>query len=202
MKRSALIVTILALTASTVLADPIMFYNGLGYNSTVKVYAPGLLANNLTVNAGQMKITYNQDNFLAYCVDLNQYAGNGAAAPVSVATLNHGAEIAYLFDTYANSVDSNVKAAALAVSIWEVLTETGDTFDVLHGDFRISNNASVATAAGLMLSTVPVSYTPTGWPTVLHGDCVQDMLIATVVPEPATLSVLALGGLCLLRRRR
>jgi len=183
-----------------------MTYNGMGLKDTVKVHAPGHLADNLTVHAGQLHVTYLGEDYDAFCVDIDQYVGTSEVDEWTVYDLpQNGDLIAFLFETYADGVATGVEAAALQVAIWEVLSETDDSFfDLTSGNFQILNNAPVVALATTYLATVPGSYTPIIEPVVLHSETKQDVIISGgQVPEPASLSVLSLGAvLSLIRRRR
>jgi hypothetical protein len=205
-KKTKNALTLLALSAlATLLCAPaqadFMNYNGMGLSEVVRLHAAGTLANNLSVYAGQNRLTFAGNDVLGYCVDINQYSGSGNVTVDSVASLPHGNDIAYLLNTYAPAVATNHDAAVLAVAIWEVLSETSSTFSATSGYFSISDNASVAADANTMLAAIPANYQPSVWPAVLHSDSIQDMAILTYAPEPASLALLAVGGLAMMRKK-
>ena len=197
-----------------------MRYKGLGLSAKVKIHAPGTLADNRHVKVGQMKLNYQKTNYLGYCVDLNHYAGSCYVSERPVESLNNGNLVAYLFETYSEtvlplpvslhdklpkkSVVGNIQAAALQCAIWEVINETSADFSLSHGDFGISQNYVVRTMGNHMLDSMSNTYNPENVLLVLHNDCKQDMLIGTnvPVPEPVTASVLMVGGILLLVRRK
>ncbi len=207
MKHKALVVTVAVLALSVVpsaaLAD-IMTYRGVGLNEHVKIHADGLLADELTVRAGQYLVTYKDVDYDAYCVDIDHYAGSGEVEEWEISQLNNGYLVAYLFENHSDDVVTDLDAAALGVAIWEVIyEETGNEFNVDNGYFSITNNDDVAAAANELLAALPDTHTPQWDLTVLHSECKQDMLIgANPIPEPATLVLLGLGGIGVLIRRR
>lgn len=193
---------LIASLAPIVHAD-FMTDNGMGLNETVRLHAAGTLADNLSVYAGQNKINFQGHDFLGYCVDITQYAGSADVTVNSVANLPHGSAIAYLLNTYAANVATNHDAAVLAVSIWEVLSETTTSFNVSGGYFTVTDNPGVVADANVMLAGIPTNYQPANWPSVLHSDCVQDMAVLTYgTPEPATIGLLSLGAVGMLWRTR
>jgi len=206
-KSSILIVAMLSvmlLQVATVYADDIhyfMDYKGMGLKSSVKLYYKPAGLYGYTTSAGQMKIEYQDQDYLGYCVDLYHYAGDCWVTEKDPASaLRNGDLAAYLFETYAREVDTGLKAAALQVAVWEVISEkSSNDFDADGGLFRITKNDAVAGAANALLAGLPDYHVPDASTIVLECGCKQDMMI----PEPGTLALLAAGGvLSLLRRRR
>ncbi|MCE5278981.1 MAG: PEP-CTERM sorting domain-containing protein [Planctomycetaceae bacterium] len=193
----AAVISLIGMQAS---AD-VMTYNGQALNSQVKINCVGTLANSLTTGAGQMKINYQGEDVLGYCVDLNHYAGTTEVTERSASTLANGWMVAYLFNTYAPAVVTGIDASALQSALWEVINETGSVFDVTAGHFFISNNAAVATAANNLLATIPASYSPSVWPIVLDSLTKQDIIIEGRIPEPATIGMMVLGSMGVFMRR-
>lgn len=191
--------------ACTTIPSPVlgsyMAYNGMGLNSQVRIHASGLLADNLKVAAGQLKVTHENTDHLAYCVDLDHYVKSADVTPEPMSFVNNGEKVAWLYETYAQSVTTGMEAAALSVAIWEVIYETDATFDAGTGYFTISENQGVLDGANDLLASlgsIPGSYTPSNGTMVLHNDQVQDV----VVPEPTTLGLLGAGAVCFFAKRR
>jgi len=191
-----------AVCACTAITSPVlgsyMTYNGLGFNSQVRIHASGLLADNLKVPAGQLKVAYENMDYLAYCVDLNHYAGSAEVSLTNINTINNGDLVAWLYDTYADGVTNGIDAAALGVALWEVIYETDAAFHAGEGFFSVSENQDVLTKANVLLGSVPSSYTPSNGMMLLHSNQVQDV----VIPEPTTLGLLGVGAVGFLVKHR
>jgi hypothetical protein len=206
MTRTTLVVlAVLALGVSFANANTIN-YDGVGLHGIVTVHAPGSLIDNLTVYAGQMLYTYGTQQYSMYCVDINHWAGTTQVEIEPASALPNGFLAAYLYDTYATSVDTNLEAAALASALWEVLNETGPTFDLTSGGFMIAGNDEVAGTANGLLANLPTSYFRQGGPEFLHStEGKQSMLVdlpGVSVPEPMSMGLLSAGALVGLVRRR
>lgn len=200
-RKSAIVVAmVLSCMVGAVSADT-MTYNGMGLKSDVHLYAPGI--NNLHTYAGQMLVEYGGQNHIGYCVDIYHSVGTMEATELTLSSLHNGDMVAFLFETYANTVSTGIEAAALQVAIWEVINEDDvNGFNAEIDDLYITGNLAVLEAANILLASLPTNgYTPTNDFMVLHNDGKQDILI--MVPEPGTMVMLCLGGVySLIRRRR
>jgi len=208
LNRTIVAALLLSFPALPVFAD-VMDFKGTGLTGAVTLHASGTLADGQRVLVGQYLYGYQGNDYHAYCVDIDAWAGDSqaTAVPLTGSSLNNRDLVGYLFETFARSVSTDTAAAGLGVAIWEVMYESvSNAPDPLAGEFSISGNAAVATAAAGYLATLPPSgsYTPDPLTTVLVSACKQDMLmdLGAPIPEPASLSVLALGAGLLLRRRR
>ncbi len=184
---------------ASVASASLVTYHGMGLKDTVKIHADGVMADGMTVYAGQMLITYEGVDYEAYCADLDHYAGSSEAIEVNVYDLVNGDDLAYLCETFIEDVSTNLEAAALQVAIWELLVEDTGTFDATGGYFSISNNPDVASEANVLLAAVPDSFQGEARVTILDSADKQDFLI---IPEAGTLILLAAFVPVLFGRRR
>lgn len=193
----------LLLAASAAPAD-MMTFDGVALSRNVQIHCPGLLSDGVTVRAGKYNVTYQQTPFEVFCVDANHWAGDTEVTEVGIDSLRNGDLVACLYETHASAADTHTRAAALSVAIWEVLYENEDDFNAGSGHFHVTGNGDVVLAANDMLAGLPDFYQPTMNLVILHSEEKQDMIIGTLgeVPEPATLTILALGGLLTLFRQR
>jgi|GEM_PF-1689720 len=212
-KRTFTIAAVFAATFSTIQiaqAD-MMYYHGQIHTKYVDVRAKNSLAGrNFCTSAGQMKIEYQDVDYLGQCVDVFQYSGSSEVTEAPYTILRNGDEIAYLFEMNFRNITTREQAAGLQVAIWELLYENDDTldFNLDSGNFRITTDCVIDDANGMldhMRAHMPDNYSPLMQLLVLQSPCKQDILIGRpgpVVPEPASAVLLAVGGLLVLKRRR
>lgn len=201
--RLTLTAAVISMVAGVVSAD-MMTYDGAGMVDSVRLHVAGSPANNRMVDVGQMLVTYQDVQYVGYCVDVYQWAGSADMTERSVDSLHNGQWVSYLFDTYAGQVSSGEEAAALQVAIWEVINENSKHFDVGKGSFHIRQNDDVERLANRMLDGLPKSYDGSLGNIVLYSRGAQDVLIyrAEITPEPSAMALLGLGAAGLMYRRR
>jgi MYXO-CTERM domain-containing protein len=190
-----------------------MTYEGQGHRREATLFHPDLPSGGIHVSAGEFFFTYKGEEITTYCADILQWVGSADVAEQNVNTLNNGPRndgemAAFLYLNYADTVATDDQAAALQMAIWEVVSESdANPYDVLAGDLRVSARSAAVDLANTMLGDLPDHFAVPSCVKVLQTDLHQDMLscepgTGTDVPEPAALSVLGLGGLVLLRKRR
>lgn len=180
-----------------------MEYDGLGRKQAVRVTVEGTGVDYDNVYAGELRVSYLGQDYRAYCVDIFQHVGSDEVSELSILDLDNGRSVAWLFDTYASQVDSDLEAAALGLSIWEVLYEDEGAWDLTTGGFWADRNSSAINLANDWLALVDTEYDPLVAPTVLQSPDKQDVLIDRDYPvaEPASMAMVCLAGALLLRRR-
>ena len=164
-------------------------------------------------------------HFDAYCVDLNHYLQGAQDTTIASAraSLKNGAQIAYLYNTFAPFVGADtVKGAALQLSIWETeydynaaSTAANKGLDFGSGSFQFLNttdptlNTAVMNQAKSDISSLLQYGTNyAGDVTYLgathNGNTGQSLIGPASVPEPGavSLAVSSLIGLSVFAKRR
>lgn len=183
-----------ASTANATLID----YNGMGFKSSINYKLDG---DPKSVKAGQLLIDFDGKDEIAYCVDLRHtIKSEWQATFVNVDFINGGKAAAFLFDTFAAAVDSNLKAAALQVAIWEVV-EDYSSINLGSGNFKLTTTGSIATLAQSYLSVIPANLSNYNTDAYIIKSGSNPRSQHLIVPEPGTL-IAILAGLPLVFRRR
>jgi len=182
-------VTTLNLQASSYANGNLAYY----FNGNTSGYVGQI---NATVTSGAL---FPGNNTFApmYCVLLGSdiYPGNNLfnVSPTNtIWTVGNGMDFqgkwaAYLYNTFAPTVNSATKGAALQIALWEVVYDgqSGYGYDLNAGQFRFSSNAAILSQATSYLNTQGLSVAG-------YYDDTQD-LIGPVVPEPGSLLLLGMG---------
>lgn len=201
-------VAALALFASQARAVTVNFLGHTANSRQVNFSHFGDVRNN--EYAGEMNITVDGQPFIAYCVDLDNDAPNSWQASIMpVNVINGGKAIGWLYDNFASTVTTPNQGAALQLAIWEVLDDSPGVLDVNLNNFKFLGSTpggqfnNIRNLAINYLSALPA-------PAVLAAYVPQSVIVFStqvntaqhmIIPEPSSLSALALGALILIRRR-
>ncbi len=179
----------------------------------IKVHTPGVGYDG-RVKAGMFHLTADQGigDFLAFCVDLAQFLGNPQQAELAP-TLFTGTirdnmaklfDVALAGDTMAGAIDTSLEAAGLQVALWEVLYDTGSSFDLTSGGFYVSENNAVKAQAESYLAGIATASADKYALTFYKSEYNQDLVTVAPVPLPAAGFLLAFGiaGLGFAGRRK
>jgi len=192
-----------------------VIYDGLGYYDILESEHYGNSVSKTPV--GEIMIEVNGVPFIAWCVDRPHSTGSGVFSLDPVTTIHRWREISYLYDRYAEGIDSNAAAAAFQAAMWECLYEASDqplSLDGPGGMYWLDNTShrpgmdliiGLGNAMLASLAHMPDDYASPAELFVLRSPIHQDLLIATFgtpVPEPLTMTLLTLGGTGLLLRKR
>lgn len=145
-------------------------------------------------------------NFEAYCVDALHAPQIGTPYTTTItqlpnAGLPNSGRIAFLYQQFASTVNSQDTGAGLQLAIWDVLMDNGDGLGA--GFFRASTVASTVTQTNTYLTASVGQTGSASWYKGPSGpNQPQDLVGANPVPEPATLATLGIAAAALIRRRR
>lgn len=160
------------------------------------------------VYAGEMNGKLNGNSFQTFCADIFQtFPGWGSAnvandyALVSGATKfgSRASDVNKLFTNWYGSANTQAGSTAFQLALWEVIYESGSTYDVGNGTFTAKSSpngsatAAIYTDANNMLSnlgTLGSVYTQVD---VYSSATKQDFTTISTVPEPEAYA-LALAG--------
>lgn len=190
-----------------------IFGNGL---SAVVQYDDDTIGSGVT-GAGLFHLTGTPGlgEFVAFCVELTQQLNNpqdynvnpGLFSAAKVADISKLFGSALMGGTMENVFDTAAEAAGFQIALWEVVYETGSSYDMAAGSFKASgfgsntalndavNDKAAEYLGGMANASMPQLL-------FLENDEYQD--IVTVVPLPAAGFLLAFGiaGLGLAGRRK
>ncbi|MFZ4508631.1 MAG: PEP-CTERM sorting domain-containing protein [Fimbriimonas sp.] len=180
-----------------------------GKFSTARVNANG---RSLYVYAGAFDATLGSQGLEVYCIDLAHEVSPPSSYDVNVVSTTTLASnyklAAKLFNQFASTIDSNEKGAGLQVAIWDAITDGGD--GVNSGNFydEGTDSAILGYASSFLsydlssTSDEAYAYLATSHPGNRNQNMIGTLPDPTApVPEPASLTALALGVGAILRRR-
>ena len=170
--------------------------------------AGGLLMDNLTTPAA--------DSFAAWCVDIFHYLDTAAPWPsytlVDGNTFYSGspkvAQLERLATQHLSSLSTVQKSGAFQLAVWEIVNETGGTYSLSDGSFRVANASGTAiSTANSWLSTVnegEITLKLNVWQQVVPGSTQDIAVFTTPVPESEVYAMLlaGLGLMGFVARRR
>ncbi len=205
MKTTKLLICAIALVSAIAAAKA----RGQNLSATLIGINPGLAITG-TVDNGSFTQAYPSGvlsftEFDAFCFEPNQGISFNETLvyqiqnPLSLVTSDL---IARVIGGYLGSSQSNEQAAAVQWAIWELTTESLESYSLADGNVRITDtaNPNVLALANEYLAQAS-TFSPANV-TFLSNPTRQDVVSWNVIPEPASAGLLALSSLLLLRRRR
>lgn len=165
--------------------------------------------------AGQFSGLLNGASFVTFCTDLDQQLVFGTTytdySVVEGTTAGgfgaRSGALDRLFSYFAaQGYPSNPSTSAVAqTAVWEVLYETGATFNMTAGSFAAtSGDATTSAALGAFNWAAVAATTITVHADRLYSRTQQDLVVLTPVPEPSTYALMLAGlaGIGFVARRR
>ncbi len=199
MKR-ILIALICGISAASFADETLTFEGtGLGQNVTLGGHHVG------GVFAGQLKFNSTSlGHITSYCVDLDHFISKGQTYQVEILdsknASQHYKDAGNILAAGHSMVNSNEKAAAMQIAIWEAVYDDGATADFGHGQLKITggaNNTLLADAAAFFaMKTTP------GNAKYLRETCGVGQSQMTPVPEPVSMATFGIGLAALIRRKK
>lgn len=162
------------------------------------------------VYAGEMKGKLNGNSFQTFCADIFQdfpgwSVADGSYALASGASVfgSRATDVNKLFTNWYGSANTEAKSTAFQLALWEIIYESGSTYDVGSGTFTAKSTPN-GSATGTIyadannmlgnLGTLGSTYTQVD---VYRSADKQDFTTISTVPEPEAYA-LALVGLGIL----
>lgn len=167
------------------------------------------------VSAGQFTGKLDGASFQTYCVELDQafYFGQtytyDVRDPATYFSAQKAEALSRFFTATAGYVTDADTSGAVQAAIWEIIYETGGSFDMTGGSFEVTPdpNDPGAIAAFSAVNGVLAnlgSFAATFETDVLFNETSQNFIIVRGVPEPGTWALLfaGLGVVAAVGRRR
>lgn len=180
---------------------------------TVSVAAP--ISQN--VRAGEFQLLVDSLPETSFCIELTQtinlpsgvytdFTLVDPSSPVLGSRAFNGLQLGRLNKLYENhlaeSRTSMDKSAAFQVAVWEITYDGKGALDLGNAGFRLTGLGTVGSIASGWLSGLDQAQSGQWQFSALASPYHQDQLIARRVPVPATVAMLALGGVALGWRAR
>lgn len=186
--------------AKLVSISPALTVNGTFNNGgTFQNYASGV--NNFTSS------DFGGFDFEAFCVEPNSFITVGQTLTyevTSLSSLTNAEKVSKLIGGFLGSSQSAADAAAVQWAIWEVTTDgVSSPASLSDGPIRVASGESTQTLGNQYLANID-SYTGAEIYYLTNSEY-QNMVgykHGDVIPEPASLGLVALSGILLLRRKR
>jgi hypothetical protein len=202
----------LALAASYAHADNVLI-NGFTFNPAVDI---SVATPNYSGPAGQFSGLLNGASFTTYCTDLLQpfsfgtlYTDYTTVDGVAAWGAQKSADLDRAFSAFAAAgapLSASTSAVAQAI-VWEILNETGPTYDLSSGSFAATSGD--ATAQSYFTNSAAIFAVIAATPITVHASQLysrseQDFVVLTPVPEPSTYALMLAGlaGIGFVARRR
>ena len=221
MKKNILLISAIAVVAGSAQASPTLTFLSVNQGQNLKT-SRNNGSSFQSMFAGELKMRLingsSTSDFLGFCGDITVTMGSGPIGTTitnSSALKKNGERIGYLVNKYAPGIlgNGNVsqrkdQAAALQLTIWELLEENTETCDITAGSFRAkaSNDGALSASINGFLN-IYMNDIGSGLATYYkapvngNGQSVSQGVL-TPVPEPATMATLGVGLVALGKRRK